>query len=185
MPTGRAVFAWRNHLGDSCAVQRSTGAEGTGPATRVAPERTLGDHLVRVVKLLHAMRARLADAHPGVDPLAFPLLFRIAHEPCRVSDLAAAFHGEVSTISRQVSTFVELGLVEREADPRDGRAHVLAPTAEGLALLARIRGRRDDFIDGLLSSWSEADRADFARMLERLADSLEQHTHDTATQELS
>ena len=37
-----------------------------------------------------------------------------------------------STVSRQVSHLVDLGLVDRAADPVDGRAQVLTPSAEGV-----------------------------------------------------
>ena len=40
-------------------------------------------------------------------------------------------------MSRQVANLVDLGLVDRTADPVDGRAQVLTPSAEGTARLAR------------------------------------------------
>src|SRR4051794_35740785 len=40
----------------------------------------------------------------------------------RVSALAEVLHSDVSTVSRQVSTLVDLGFVRRGPDPDDGRA---------------------------------------------------------------
>ena len=53
-----------------------------------------------------------------------------------------------STVSRQVAHLVDLGLVERAADPVDGRAQVLTPSAEGSTRLARIREVRRDPLGG-------------------------------------
>ena len=38
-----------------------------------------------------------------------------------------------STVSRQVASLVKAGLVERQADPDDGRASILVPTELGRA----------------------------------------------------
>jgi len=105
--------------------------------------------------------------------MTYPLLFRIAHDSCCVSDLAAAFHSEISTVSRQVSGLVDLGLIERRPDPRDGRAHVLALTTDGAHLLGEIRRVRDALFDELLDDWSDADRTAFADLLGRFGDALE------------
>ena len=57
--------------------------------------------------------------------------------PLRVSALAEVVHSDVSTVSRQVSTLVDLGFVIRGPDPDDGRAQALTLTDEGTALLHR------------------------------------------------
>ena len=82
------------------------------------PTAMLGDDLVRVVKLLHHVRQQSPRQHPQVDPMAYPLLFNLKVAPMRVSALAEVLHSDVSTVSRQVSTLVDLGFVERGPDPR-------------------------------------------------------------------
>ena len=62
--------------------------------------------------------------------------------PLRAGDLVTRLGQDKSTVSRQVAKLVELGLVDRTADPVDGRAQVLAPSPEGSARLARIRAAR-------------------------------------------
>lgn len=137
------------------------------------PTALLGDELVRVIKLMHVARARAPRHHEQVDPMAYPLLFNLQRSSMRVSALAEAVHSDVSTVSRQVSTLVEHGLVVREPDPADGRAHVLAVTAEGTALLVAIREGRDRWLQGLLSEWSEDDVRLLTSHLARLAADLE------------
>ena len=91
-----------------------------GPAAAV----TVGDHVIRVMKLLHAGRHRAPRPHPQVDPLDYPYLFRVHAAPCRVSDLATAFHAEISTVSRTVSQLVDLGLVTAEAGGEPAHPHL-------------------------------------------------------------
>lgn len=142
------------------------------------PTATLGDELVRVSRLLHVAKAQAPRKHPQVDPMAYPLLFNLKREPMRVSALADAVHVDVSTVSRQVSTLVELGLVERGPDPDDRRAQALSVTEEGSALLVAIREGRDRWLQDLLSDWSDDDVRTFSDQLARFASVLEDRLAD-------
>ncbi|NHA67454.1 MarR family winged helix-turn-helix transcriptional regulator [Phycicoccus flavus] len=137
------------------------------------PAGALGDELVRVVKLLHVARQRMPRQHPLVDPMAYPLLFHLAREPRRVSELADLVHADTSTVSRQVSTLVDHGFVRREPDPDDRRAQVLAVTDDGSTLLAAIREGRQAWLDTLLSDWTDDEVRSFTQQLSRLAGELE------------
>src|SRR6478672_4645285 len=104
--------------------------------------------LEREISLLlrrsRAVSARLAGAlHKDLDGAAYGLLALLQDAgPLRAGDLVSRLGLDKSTVSRQVATLVDLGLVERTADPVDGRAQVLNPSAEGSARLARIRAVR-------------------------------------------
>jgi DNA-binding MarR family transcriptional regulator len=137
------------------------------------PTLALGDDLVRVVKLLHVVRQHAPRQHPQVDPMAYPVLFNLRTGPLRVSALADLLHSDVSTVSRQVSTLVDLGFVTRGPDPDDGRAQALTLTAEGEALLVAIRDSRDTWIRGLLADWDDDDVATFSTHLRHFASNLE------------
>ncbi|WP_392543963.1 MarR family winged helix-turn-helix transcriptional regulator [Oryzobacter telluris] len=142
--------------------------------TRAAmPTLALGDDLIRVVKLLHVVRQHAPRQHPQVDPMAYPLLFNLKTGPLRVSALAEVLHSDVSTVSRQVSTLVDLGFVTRGPDPDDGRAQALTLTAEGEGLLVAIRDNRDEWIRGLLADWDDDDVATFSTHLRHFASNLE------------
>lgn len=117
--------------------------------------------------------------------MAYPLLFRIGQEQCRLSDLAAAFHTELSTLSRQVSGFVDLGLVTKEPSPHDRRAQVLVLTGAGHELLRSVRTMRDEWVDDLTAGWSEQERETFADLLGRFGDAVEQHAELRAAQSAS
>jgi DNA-binding MarR family transcriptional regulator len=137
------------------------------------PTAALGDDLIRVVKLLHLVRQQAPRQHPQVDPMAYPLLFNLKAAPLRVSALAEVLHSDVSTVSRQVSTLVDLGFVVRGPDPDDGRAQALSLTDEGSRLLTAIREDRDRWLQGLLADWSDDDVASFTTHLRHFASDLE------------
>ena len=97
--------------------------------------------------------------------MAYPLLFNLKAGPLRVSALADAVHSDVSTVSRQVSTLVDLGFITRGPDPVDGRAQALSLTDDGDALLVAIRQDRDRWLQGLLADWPDDDITSFSARL--------------------
>ncbi len=142
----------------------------TVPST---PTAVLGDDLIRVFKLLHTMRQHAPRQHPAVDPMTYPMLFHLANRPMRVSDLAEVLHTDVSTVSRQVSTLVDLDFVTRGPDPDDRRAQALTLSDEGKGLLTAIRTGRDVWLQGVLSDWSDDDVRHFSSHLQNFASDLE------------
>jgi DNA-binding MarR family transcriptional regulator len=131
-------------------------------------------HLEREIGLLlrrsRAISARLAgELHADLDGAAYGLLALLQDSgPLRASDLVTRLGLDKSTVSRQVATLVDLGLVDRAADPVDGRAHVLTPSPEGSARLQRIREARRARWEADLSDWPASDVAALAGLLQRL-----------------
>jgi len=82
--------------------------------TTVQPETTqaLSNTLVRVMKIMSAMKHQAPRQHPAVDPSHYPVLFCLSGAPLRVSAVADSIHSDVSTVSRQVSHLVQHGLLE-------------------------------------------------------------------------
>ena len=109
------------------------------------------------------------ELHPDLDGSAYGLLSLLQDlGPLRAGDLVARLGQDKSTVSRQVAKLAELGLVDRSADPVDGRAQVLAPSPEGSARLARIREARRSRWQADLSDWAADDVATLAELLARL-----------------
>ena len=129
--------------------------------------------MIRVVKLLQSMRHHAPRLHPAVDISAYPMLFNLHAGPKRVSELADCVHSDVSTVSRQTTMLVGHGLAEKVADPADGRVQVITLTAEGTALIERIKEQRAQWFQTLLADWSAEDIAGFTAYLDRFGDSLE------------
>ncbi|WP_406832971.1 MarR family transcriptional regulator [Pedococcus sp. KACC 23699] len=129
--------------------------------------------LVRLMKLLQSMKLHAPRLHPAVDATAYPLLFNLLAEPRRVSALAEVIHSDVSTVSRQVSTLVSHGLLDKVSDPEDGRAQVVRLSDEGTALLRAIQQQRNEWFLELMDDWSPDQASDFAAHLERFGSALE------------
>ncbi|MFB9906209.1 MarR family winged helix-turn-helix transcriptional regulator [Allokutzneria oryzae] len=135
----------------------------------------LGMALVRLNRV-QACIAGHASRNGGMDKSSFILLATlVAQGPARSSALADAVHSDPSTISRQVAQLVRDGLVERRADPVDGRATLLAATDAGIELLRVHRRRRNEAIAGMVEGWSAQDRRLFAELLGRFATDYEEY----------
>jgi DNA-binding MarR family transcriptional regulator len=91
------------------------------------------------------------------------------HGPLSPSELAEVERIKRPTATRIVRHLEEAGLVERVRDPEDGRASILSVTAEGRALLRRLRERKTAYLAKRLAAMDPDDR----RTLERAADLLE------------
>jgi DNA-binding MarR family transcriptional regulator len=117
-----------------------------------------------------AISTRLAgELHPELDGAAYGLLALLQDTgPLRASDLVARLGLDKSTVSRQIANLVDLGLVDRTADPVDGRAQVLTPSAEGSSRLSRVRAARRARWESDLADWPAADVARLAELLARL-----------------
>jgi DNA-binding MarR family transcriptional regulator len=141
------------------------GADTGGDEAFRAVEYELG-LLYRRARALSAEVAR--DVHPELEPGPYGLLVRLDEAaPARPSDLAGYFGVGKPTISRQLKVLEELGLIGREADPVDGRAHLLVLTAEGERRLNRARTARQQRFRALLGTWRREDVEQLARMLGR------------------
>ena len=137
--------------------------------------------LIRLMKLLQAMRQHAPRIHPAVDATAYPILFNLAAEPRRVSVLAELVHSDVSTVSRQVSTLEGHGLVAKVSDPADGRAQVVQLSDEGKTLLAGIQQQRTEWFRELMGEWTPEEASDFAGHLERFGADLERQRKTLST----
>jgi DNA-binding MarR family transcriptional regulator len=142
----------------------------------------LSQQLVRFVRLIHRVKAQVTAHGPdGIERAAYAILFSLVHDgPQRTSKLAEALHSEISTISRQSSSLVQHGLVERLADPEDGRACLLSPTAEGLRVFEENRKQRNRWLAKVLADWPAEDRRTLTRLLGRLNSGIEQHCQQLA-----
>ncbi|WP_245886081.1 MarR family winged helix-turn-helix transcriptional regulator [Umezawaea tangerina] len=134
------------------------------------PELELADRVGTAMVRLNRMTAcvNAQAGKTGMEKSAFILLATLVHQgPMRSSALAEVVFSDPSTISRQVAALVKDGLVERRADPEDGRASVLAATATGEQLLQERRRMRNVAIARMFEGWSDPDWVRFAELFER------------------
>jgi DNA-binding MarR family transcriptional regulator len=128
------------------------------------------DQIVRFARLMKRATARFtSQQRDGVEQAAYILLAVLATEgPQRTTALAEAVHSDTSTVSRQVGALVRHGLVERQADPADGRACLLAATPTGVGCFEHQRQARTEQIAEVLGHWTPDDLRSVTTLLERL-----------------
>lgn len=93
-----------------------------------------------------------------------------ASGPLSVGEIAEAVGVDQPRASRLVQQSVDLGLVRREADPDDARRTRIALTDDGTRILRGFRGDRREAITGALTDFTDAERAELARLLAKLAE---------------
>ena len=129
----------------------------------------VADTFVALMRTFVRTRSRLlAAAKHDVEWSAHVLLRALSLEgPMRSSALADRIESDPSTVSRQVAALVRDGLVERRADPEDGRATLLVPTPKADAILREQNQIRLQHFDRMLAHWSASDLRTFGELLQR------------------
>jgi DNA-binding MarR family transcriptional regulator len=135
----------------------------------------LSHEFVRYHRVFHALKSQLADVMPpGLDPAAAQLLaWLVKQGPSRQAQLAEDTFLDPSTVSRRVSQLVQHGLVERRADPVDGRAVQLVPTARGQTFFDTLRQRREQIMQQVLAGWSSEEVTALSGLLRKYNDDFE------------
>jgi len=95
------------------------------------------------------------------------------HGPLTPSELARIERIQRPTATRIVARLEEAGLVERVADPADGRSFTVSATADARTLMNRLRTRKNAYLARRLRSLDEQDLATLDRAAEILEDLLE------------
>ena len=136
------------------------------------------ESFIDLQRTVRRSKARLlAAAGNDVESATHLLLHTVESEgPMRASALATSVHSDLSTVSRQVTTLVNRGLLERRADQLDGRACVLAVTDAGRTAIAEHEQGRQAFFDDVLTGWSTEEIRQFAQQLERFTAAYD-HVH--------
>jgi DNA-binding MarR family transcriptional regulator len=135
----------------------------------------VADSFVVLVRAFNRVRARiLAAAAHEVEWSGHIVLKTVANSgPMRSSDIAECLHSDPSTVSRQVAALVKDGLLERRADPEDGRATLLVPTERARKVLADHEEIRVQHFARMLQDWNERDLHRFATLLRRFTTDFE------------
>lgn len=148
-----------------------------GPATRSDLLAGLdGEVAVMVRRIRRVIGQHAREVHPDLQSAAYLLLGWLASNgPQRGSVVAEQLGIDKGAISRQAQHLEELGLLDRSADPDDGRAMLLAASGSAVERLAQMREERRQRLDERLGDWSEADLASFVNLLERYNLALESY----------
>ncbi|MDP9735198.1 MULTISPECIES: MarR family winged helix-turn-helix transcriptional regulator [unclassified Curtobacterium] len=95
-------------------------------------------------------RARTDSAALGYG-LVSALATIQAEGPLRPGDLSRIEVVTKPTMTRILTELEQRGFIEREADPRDGRAFMVSATPAGIAAVERARSDRTGIVAGLIA----------------------------------
>jgi DNA-binding MarR family transcriptional regulator len=99
---------------------------------------------------------------------------------CRPSALADHVGVGPSVVSRQLASLQQLGLVEREIDPEDGRAGLVSLTEAGHQRLASGRAAYLRRLAGSVDGWDDAKLHRAAELIDELTASLTTNSRTTS-----
>ncbi|HEX3787859.1 MAG TPA: MarR family transcriptional regulator [Pseudonocardiaceae bacterium] len=177
-----------NYLRTSCNGAKEVAVVVSENPTTAAERRAVTpinkdggeDRLVAVDQLLYQLRGFIRLMKRGVAQLgpglrrdgleyaAFALLAQVIVDgPKRITVLAEVVHADPSTVSRQTAALVRHGLLERRPDPVDGRASILAATAEGERVFEENRKQSCAWMAEMLTGWSTDEVEQLAGLLAR------------------
>lgn len=124
-------------------------------------------------ELINKFRRQIVEnanrVSPGMLPGAYKVFTTIARrESISQSALGEALMMDKSQISRTVRELETIGLVRREADPKDGRSSILSLTSLGTERLDAARLPEEGSLIETLDEWSLDDIRTFTRLLHAL-----------------
>jgi DNA-binding MarR family transcriptional regulator len=127
----------------------------------------VADALGELARAMRRSRARLVASARHNPESAEQLLLRTiaSHGPMRASAIAESVHLDLSTVSRQTSDLVARGILERGADPGDGRACLLTLTRIGRDRLLEHELNRERFFSHVLADWPDERLETFADLI--------------------
>jgi DNA-binding MarR family transcriptional regulator len=117
------------------------------------------------------------QAGDDIDQAGMAVLYTLNGEETdlRVTDLAARLGIDAPAVTRKAQQLERLGLVSRARDADDARASRLRLTPEGCQVLRRFLLARHQWLAALLADWPAAECREFARLLSRFTDDIDQH----------
>lgn len=80
---------------------------------------------------------------------------------------------DISAVSRQLKVLEADGLVRRRREPNDARVVLIAATAAGRRVAARITDVLNRHLDDALAAWSPGERRELGQLLGRLVHDLQ------------
>ena len=142
-------------------------------------ERLFRLNASRKVHARQAAAAGVVVSQPG-----FVLLRRILDQgPLPVGELARLADMDPAATGRQVRQLEQDGLVRRSQSRADGRVTVVRATPRGREVWRRMNEVGAHHMEDVLRTWSQADRAELARLLDKLVDDLRSvHYRDIAAE---
>lgn len=117
-------------------------------------------------RMRQVMAARADRLQPGMLPGTYKVFTTIVkHGPITPSALAETLVADKGQVSRTVRELERSGLIERTADPADGRSTRLTATPNGVERLAAARSADPHALQDRLADWDVSDIRTLPRLL--------------------
>ena len=125
---------------------------------------------IAIVRTARRLRQEAAAETSGLTPTSVAALATIErHGPLTPSEIAEIERVKRPSITRTLGCLEREGLIERAADPADGRSSLVSVNAAGRERLRRLRGRKNAYLARRMRDLS----AEEVETLERAAEILE------------
>src|SRR6478672_2903393 len=136
-----------------------------GAAGRAASPLDISELAARLrLAITRTARRLRQEAGTDLSPSQTAALATIdSNGPLTPSELASLERVQRPTATRIVARLEEEGLVERAADPGDGRSFIVSPTAQGRMLLRKLRTRKNAYLARRLRDLDTEEVATLAR----------------------
>ncbi|MEC3992363.1 MarR family transcriptional regulator [Actinacidiphila sp. DG2A-62] len=132
----------------------------SGAAGGTQPPATAVDRLRLIVARLYRQLAQASGDDLDLTYAQLSALARVqAHGPLRLGELAALEQVAAPSLTRTLRPLSAAGLLSKEADPSDGRSHLVSVTPKGEAHLERIRRQRSELLSRRMARLSPQDSA--------------------------
>jgi DNA-binding MarR family transcriptional regulator len=139
-------------------------------ATTAVADPDLGELAARLrLAITRTARRLRQEAGTDLSPSQTAALATVdSNGPLTPSELASLERVQRPTATRIVARLEEQGLVERATDPSDGRSFIVGATAEGRALIRKLRTRKNAYLARRLRGLDPEELAVLARAAEIL-----------------
>jgi DNA-binding MarR family transcriptional regulator len=149
--------------------------------------------IAAIESALHSLARRLRQARlhdyiarqagDGADQAGLAVLYVLQGEcalpgeetSLRITDVAARLGIDAPAVTRKAQQLERMGLVSRARDADDARASRLRLTEEGHRVVGQFLLARHQWLATLMADWPVDDCHEFARLISRFADDVNQH----------
>lgn len=134
-----------------------------------SPADTAAQLRMAIVRTARRLRQEASSEAPGLTPTSVAALATIErHGPLTPSELATIERVKRPTVTRTLACLEREGLVERAADPADGRSALVSVNGAGRERLRRLRGRKNAYLARRMRDLSADEVETLARAAEIL-----------------
>ncbi|MBN2499728.1 MAG: MarR family transcriptional regulator [Anaerolineales bacterium] len=132
-------------------------------------QETLTTRLQHLFRRMQDLQLHRPDTE--MEEISFPqvaILGALARHPgSGVKEIAEMLHVTPPTISVAVRKLTHDGLIERQVDPEDKRAHPLFTTGKGDRIIRRIQKRQGEVMEEFLSGLPPQEQQQLVELLEK------------------